>query len=213
MRTETAIRPQIASRTRETQPDPATPRRRQPSRAPTTASAASAATGWPSGAESADVLGIVKDPMSRPTDLANAASESVLGASNAGAGDPQRYRSVASRGRRGRARGRAPDAGAGAAQARRERQIVKDAGSTSGELANAVPERARSSRNAAEAVRGLPALRLDGAGSASPPRPRRPPSPPLHAKWALTPAFPPGLPDRSVRQLLRDAPIEREQKR
>ena len=121
---------------------------------------------------------IMEDRTPRPTDLANAASESVLGASNAGAGDPQRYRSVASRGRRGRARGRAPAAGAGAAQARRERQIVKDAGSTSRQLANAVPERVLSSRNAAEAVRGRPALFLDGACSASPPPQRRPPSPP-----------------------------------
>ena len=108
MRTETAVRPQIASRTRETQPDPATPRRRQPSRAPTTASAASAATGGPSGAESADVLGIVKDPMSRPTDLANAASESVLGASNAGAGDPQRRRPFGGGRQGGRQRGQPP---------------------------------------------------------------------------------------------------------
>ena len=117
------------------------------------------------------MLGIMKDASSTSGELANAASKHVHGVRNAGAGDPQRYRSVASRGRRGRARGRAPAAGAGAAQARRERQIVKDAGSTSGGLANAVPGRVRSLRNAAEAVRGLPALRLDGACSASPPPP------------------------------------------
>ena len=105
-------------------------------RAPTTASAASAATGGPSGAESANVLG-----------------------------------------------------------------IMKDASSTSGELANAIPERLPGMRNAAEAIRGLPALRLDGACSAPPPvrrllavRPRLPPCK-VGTNSGLSP---PGLPDRST---------------
>ena len=74
-----------------------------------------------------------------------------------------------------------------------ERELVEDASSTSGELANAASEHIHGVRNAGEAIRGLPALRLDEACSASPPPQRRPPSPPRHAKWALTPAHGPEL--------------------
>ena len=79
-----------------------------------------------------------------------------------------------------------------------ERELVEDAGSTAAELAYAAPERTSGMRNAAEAIHGLPALRIDGACSASPPPPRGPPFALLHAKWVLTPAPPPGLPDRST---------------
>ena len=70
---------------------------------------------------------------------------------------------------------------------------MQDASSTSGEPANAASEHVHGVRNAAEAVRSLAALLLDGACSASPPPQRRPPSPPRHAKWALTPAHGPEL--------------------
>ena len=74
-----------------------------------------------------------------------------------------------------------------------ELELVQDASSTSGEPANAASEHVHGVRNAAEAVRSLAALLLDGACSASPPPQRRPPSPPRHAKWALTPAHGPEL--------------------
>ena len=48
--------------------------------------------------------------------------------------------------------------------------IMKDASSTSGELANAASKHVHGVRNAAEADRGRPALLLDGACSASPRR-------------------------------------------
>ena len=205
-RTETAFRPRIASRNGETRSKCATRRRRQPSRAPTTASAASAATGGPPGAESAGVLEIVKDPMSRPTDLANAASESVLGASNAGAGDPQRRRPWGGAGAGGgRQGGWAPPrhVGAGAGGGReldvwgaRQRGLRAHSRRAQRRRGDPRPPRPETRRS----VQRLPASAAPSALAS------------LHAKWALTPAFPPGLPDRSVRQSLRGAPIEREQK-
>ena len=107
------------------------------------------------------MLEIVKDPISKPTDLANAASESVLGASNAGAGDPQRRRPWGGAGAGGaRGGGRRPGTW--------ERELVEDASSTSGELANAASEHIHGVRNAGEAIRGLPALTVGGSLCAAP---------------------------------------------
>ena len=98
MRTETAVRRRIDARARETQPDRATRRRRQTSRAPTAAADTSAAIGEASEAESASVLKVVKDASSTSGELASAGSEHVHGVRNAGAGDPQRIRPWGRRG-------------------------------------------------------------------------------------------------------------------
>ena len=132
------------------------------------------------------MLGIMKDASSTSGELASAGSEHVHGVRNAGAGDPQRRRPWGGAGAGGaRGGGRRPGTW--------ERELVEDASSTSGELANAASEHIHGVRNAGEAIRGLPALFLDEACSASPPPQRRPPSPPRHAKWALTPAHGPEL--------------------
>ena len=106
----------------------------------------------------------MKDASSTSGELASAGSEHVHGVRNAGAGDPQRRRPWGGAGTGGaRGGGRRPGTW--------ERELVEDASSTSGELANAASEHIHGVRNAGEAIRGLPALFLDGACSASPPPP------------------------------------------
>ena len=75
MRTQSAVRPRIASRTRETRSKYATRRRRQTSSAPATGTAAGVDNGGLFAAESANVLEIMKDPVSTPTDLAHTPTE------------------------------------------------------------------------------------------------------------------------------------------
>ena len=93
-----------------------------------------------------------------------------------------------------------------------ERELVDDAGSTAAELAYAAPERTSGMRNAAEAIHGLPALRIDGACSASPPPPRGPPFCLAPCKVGANSGSPPRAPRPQYGSFLRGA-LKEESKR
>ena len=93
-----------------------------------------------------------------------------------------------------------------------ERELVEDAGSTAAELAYAAPERTSGMRNAAEAIRGLAALRIDGSCSASPPPPRGPPFCLAPCKVGANSGSPPRAPRPQYGSFLRGALKEESKK-